>query len=569
MERTNITSTKNSDAARAAGHLKVFGVDYTHVELPDGADLYLTKHGYPWRKQLRPDMFWTDRDWFKKHSSNLFGHDHASGGSGTTYRISTKPVDGLGREIVMKWNRMAQDVPGDRDDELLFTAEFNSPFEEFALVSELRSAWQGLDARPVLTHKPLAIYVPAEHVDPWRTGRKEYRMRDIIKAHQEVPLDLYRRYAVVYEWIKGVDAQEAWRRGIIGENQMASLTLAADQDLSRLGFAVRDRKPQHIIVRTEKLSDRLVERGNRIPYALVDFELLERTPERAGMISARQRRQYLVRQAHRFEVSERRGIPPHLDAVKIFGVDYIAGPSESTGGRLWVVGRDPLLFDYFLPERWEHAPRTRLSSNDDVYQIVTKDDIHLVWKLSHVGDHPRVDPFKDVQRQMLEHGYNSPFEEVSFAIALSSAGLLTTMPRAIYEMHRASGKATPFGDQSRYNSHDDLAMPDGTPLLRRDRDYVVIWGYWNKPDEFLAAEDRDYYEPIDALKALHNGVLGHQEYMALMCRAKASMQAQGFDDLAFAGSHKLLSLDSLGSIVRDAAGQPEVRICNFETIRKI
>ena len=33
------------------------------------------------------------------------------------------------------------------------------------------------------------------------------------------------------------------------------------------------------------------------------------------------------------------------------GVDYVYGEVESTGGALWVVGRDPVLFDYFLPEK--------------------------------------------------------------------------------------------------------------------------------------------------------------------------------------------------------------------------
>ena len=550
-------------------HHTVFGVEYTHLHFDDGADLYLTEHGYPWRMMLMPEMFWTDRDWFENNSARLFGHEHPFGGSGTIYRVLTKPVDGVSRLIVMKWNRMAQDVPGHRDQDELLDAQFNSPFEEFELVTELRSAWRDLHARPVLTHKPLAIYVPAERVEPARIGRKDYVMRQIIKAHPEISLDPYRRYAVIYEWISGIDALEACRNAIINEGQMAALTLAADQDLSRLGFAVRDRKPQHIIVRTDRRSGKLIEKDNRVPYALVDFELLERTPEREGLLKAAQRKRYLVHQAHRFDLPERSDIPSHLRAVKIFGVDYVAGPTESTGGRLWVVGRDPLLFDYFLPERWEHSPRTRLSASDDVYETVTKDDIHLVWKLSHVGEHPRVDPFREPDRRILENGYNSPFEEFALAMELSKAGLRTTMPRAIYETHRESGKATPFGDQSRYVSHQDITMPGGEPILRTDRDYVVVWGYWNKPDELLADEDSDHYRPIDALRALHNGILSQKQYMDMLTGLRSSMQALGFADLSFTGSHKLLSLDSSGEIIRDENGSPEIRICNFETIRRV
>ena len=48
--------------------------------------------------------------------------------------------------------------------------------------------------------------------------------------------------------------------------------------------------------------------------------------------------------------------PEHLHAMRIFGVDYVYGDTASTGGKLWVVGHDPLLFDYFLPERWRRTP---------------------------------------------------------------------------------------------------------------------------------------------------------------------------------------------------------------------
>ena len=110
---------------------------------------------------------------------------------------------------------MAQDVPGHRDHDELLTAEFNSPFEEFALLMEMREAWCDLNAARIFTHKPLAIYVPAERVEPWRIGRKEYMMRDIIKDHSEVELDSYRRYAVIYEWVKGMDLQQACHAGIV------------------------------------------------------------------------------------------------------------------------------------------------------------------------------------------------------------------------------------------------------------------------------------------------------------------------------------------------------------------
>jgi hypothetical protein len=111
-------------------------------------------------------------------------------------------------------------------------------------------------------------------------------------------------------------------------------------------------------------------------------------------------------------------------------------------------------------------------------------------------------------------------------------------------------------------------MPDGEPILRRDRDYIVIWGYWNKPDESLAEDDRDYYQPVDALRALHTGILSDKEYMELMQTTKKKLQRIGIEDLAFNGHHKLLSIDTSGDLVRDDTGMPEVHICNFELMKR-
>ena len=53
--------------------------------------------------------------------------------------VTTKKIQGKQKDIVIKWNRMGQDIPvADRDDELM-SAEFNSPFEEFSLVMELKN----------------------------------------------------------------------------------------------------------------------------------------------------------------------------------------------------------------------------------------------------------------------------------------------------------------------------------------------------------------------------------------------------------------------------------------------
>jgi hypothetical protein len=43
----------------------------------------------------------------------------------------------------------------------------------------------------------------------------------------------------------------------------------------------------------------------------------------------------------------------------------------------------------------------------------------------------------------------------------------------------------------------------------------------------------------------------------------------GFEDLYLRGNHVLLSLNSQGKLLRDAESKPEMRICNFELLKKL
>ncbi len=45
-----------------------------------------------------------------------------------------------------------------------------------------------------------------------------------------------------------------------------------------------------------------------------------------------------------------------------------------------------------------------------------------------------------------------------------------------------------LSDGSRYEGHKNYVTPDGIPVLEKNRDYISIWGYWNGPDEKLAAK---------------------------------------------------------------------------------
>jgi hypothetical protein len=538
----------------------VFDVYYFHVQYGDGSDLYVTSYGIPFFKNLHPDRILTDREWFRKNAERLSG-------TSTTYRVRTKPVEGRSKEIVIKYNRMGQDVPGAEESNELTHAAFNSPFEEFSLVMELKGAGRAV-ASGVVTQKPLAIYVPAERHDPWRMGRKEHRMRDKIETHGEIKLDMFRPYVVVYEWIKGIDAAHAFREGLIEEERMVALTRDAEQKMAHTGFVVRDQKPHHVIIRPRRGRDLALNRRGEVLYGVVDYELLSRTPEREAYIKKVRRLHYLSKQKDRFVLQPGTALYPNLKGIAIFGVDYVYGRAESTDGALWTVGRDPGLFDYFLPERWEHTPRTKLSAHHEIYHTLTKDNIHLVWKVSKVGLLPDVDPFVEEERRILEYGFNSPFEEVSFALELSSRGIRTVYPRAIYMFGKKTAISENVFDRSRYLSHRPLRTPEGDPILRKDHSYIIIWGYWNGPDEKLAEKDGDYLEGISALSAYRNGILSRKEYIGLLRRKAERLALVGMEDLHLRGSHVLLSLNGRGELVRDEEQVPDMRICNFELLKR-
>ena len=539
--------------------ISVLGVDYHHLSLSGGDDLYVTEYGLPFIENLLPENYWMDKDWFKEHSEKLRG-------TSSLYKVTTKEIDGKSKDIVMKWNRMGQDIPGSFNLEEV-NIEFNSPFEEFALVTELRNTRYELAGR-IFTHKPLAIYVPAKHIELDRLGRKSYKMKAIISNHDDIKLHMLRNYAVIYEWIKGIDATQAFEQNFLCNSNMVQLTLESEQEAIHRGYILGDRKPHHVIVRPGKNGELARDRNGKFLYALIDFELLKRTPERKEQIRALKRKDYLEKQAHRFEDKDPSTFPSNLKPVHILGVDYVYGHVEATGGALWVVGKDPALYDYFLPEKWRDTPRIKQSVFDQVYRTTTKDNVNLVWKVSRVGELPDWDPIKYDEKRILQYGYNSPFEEIALALELTSKGIPTTYPRAIYMAASKSDMDESLCDDSRYDSHKNITTPDGEPILKKNHDYIIFWGYWNGPDELLAEKDESPCQGIDLLLSFRKGLLDEKMYQQLMQITSDKLAAVGIEDLNFRGNHILLSVDSSGELVKDHKGIPEIRICTFELLRK-
>lgn len=545
--------------------ISLLGVDYFHMKTLDGGDLYLTQMGLPFWQNLLPEN-WYAQEWFETKRERLEG-------TSTVYKVPTRRVNGVTLHLVVKWSRVGEGVPLDT---LTFNkfihAEFNSPFEEFSLLMELRKGEAGPEGIHIRTQKPLAIYMPSERLQLWQTGRSEDKIRAKIVRHPGVEIDILRQYVVLYGWVKGWDAVEAADHFKLQEQEraefLARVTCLATHELWQKGYRVVDMKPAHIILRPGRDQSLLRDRNGQLVYALVDYELLERTPEHEQSVRSANRQIYLKHMARRFEADTASPLPAHLRATNILGVDYIFGRAESTGGLLWVVGKDPDLFNYFLPERWRRTPKKKLSSHNQVFRTSTKDNINLVWRVSRMGEPPWLTHPEMNQRAVHEHGFNSPFEEFAIALGLSRRGIKTIYPRAIYMTgsNRESGQAA---DERRFMALAHLLTPDGEPILQKGRNYITIWGYWNGPDELLAAQDDRHYTAMNAKYACANKLISEKVMEELM-QSKAGRLAQcGLEDLNLKPDHLLISFDPEQKLLLDSTGKPEVRLCNFELVRRL
>lgn len=257
--------------ARDAEAISLLGVDYLRFRTSAGGDLYLTQFGVPLREHLVPQN-WYAPDWFAANRRRL-------GGTSTVYRVRTKPVRGASLDLVVRFSRVGEEVALDRLTVCNYPqAEFNSPFEEFAVVMELRAL------RPrIFLKKPLAIFVPSERLELWQTGRLESKIAAKLARHPETELDILRQYILVYGWIEQMNAVEAADAlkfaGGSRESFLAVSTRCASHDLEEHGFRMLDIKPEHIVVRLRSDGSLLRRRNGQLAYALVDYELLERFRE--------------------------------------------------------------------------------------------------------------------------------------------------------------------------------------------------------------------------------------------------------------------------------------------------
>lgn len=557
------------DALPADLRVRVFGVDYGHVQPPEGGDLYLTRYGWPNLAQLLPANWYADR-WYAQRGERL------PGSTGHAYHVLTRPEGGKRADLVVKFSRVAQDVPltiatsfpDTVPPEVLANARFNSPWEELGLVMELRRGGFGPQGLRVLTQHPLGIYAPPDEYALWQLGRSEgsFLQHDRLLAEDQenavraIELDIRRIYVVLYQWIKGMDAEASFEAGDVGAEDFHRFTPRVIGELQRSGFRVLDNKPKHFILRKSRRDGKILRgRDGHIAYALVDFELLQRTPEHHRQFKVRQRRRYWDLLRHRDESPA--VLPAHLKLTKIFGVSYVMGTGPD-GGKLWIVGHDPELWDYFSPDRWLRTPRLKLSPMNEVYRTRTRDNIHVVYRRSRVGTRPRVDPLLQRDRRIREYGFNSPFEEIAIAELLRQMGVSTTHPRAIYRTDHPTTTAEYLRDDRRFADHADLLTPEPVPepILSRNHDYYTVWDCFRGVDPHHRAGRPEARGGIDLERARDDGLLGQEECAELIEGTRRRLRRLGLADAALADHECVVTIGEGGTLCCDQEGGVEVTL---------
>ena len=340
------------------------------------------------------------------------------------------------------------------------------------------------------------------------------------------------------------------------------------------GYEIHDMKPQHIVFSSaqvdsippltpsETKKEIIHNWMNRGEYSVIDYELLYRTENHQSEFNYERRHHYLDDQRDRFIPQS---LPPHLHSIEIFNVPYVYSIAESTGGELWVVGKNPRLVDYFLPERWRSTPKVKLSENREIYLTITKDKVSLVWKVSSVGEKPEGTDSNALKK--LKHGYNSPFEEFAIALELDKLGIPVVYVRAIY---RTGTKhlLTPDSDYRKFNSHKKIIGIDGDPVLKENHLYITIRGFYNGSDAWISKKDGLFFTPYNLEKAIHYGLIDPKQAENILSKTIEKLDTVGYDGTLLNRNDILITFDPEGNLVKNTDGELEGRICNFDFISK-
>ena len=569
------TATRHIPATEmpvAGGQLiTIMGVTYLHLVPPEGGDIYLTRFGLQLEPQLRLAN-WYEKQWFKLHSHRLEG-------TSAVFRVPTRVTAGRSLQLVVKNCRVGEDVPVNTHTlEEAVQAEFNSPWEEFSLVMEMREGVFGPSDFSLRTQHPLMIYVPPESMQLWQSGRSRDKMQRIQARNPCIELDILRQYKLIYGWIPGLDVIEFLTAAGLPRERLIEAATRIDQkvtgDMRTKGYLVADMKPQHIIIAERAAHELLAPAaaGNDCAddalrgldwlidshaYSVVDYELLGRTPPHEVHARKRRRGNYLEELHRRHEDNT---LPENLKLVEIGGIPYITGPVESTGGQLWVLGKNHRLFDFFLPERWRKTALWRLSRDVEISYTITKDGVHLLWTPSRMGETVSPRTSDGTQRH-----YNAPFEVFAILRRLSERGVATVAPRAIYMT--GTTRSEPLEDPTVYDEHSEMGNKPLPPWLRADRNYLMLFGLY----AWVGEGSTDHQpvpipHPIGLEVAAEQGRLTATQAASYLSNIRVQVERAGFDAAPLTLDDLLFDLGDEEAVPLTPDGLPAVRLHDAELL---
>ncbi len=264
-------------------HIRSFGVPYIRTPDEDGGFLYVTRWGWHHLSHLRPENWFKDRKFVKEG-------ERLRGSTGTVYFFPSHPEEAAPMDLLIKVSRIAENVPGELAGEFPELtakngASFNSPFEEFGLVEELRQSNFGPSELHVRTKRPMAIYCAPRDLPSWQLGRRKSdfttheRMMVRDQAHEPDGMQVHllekRQYFSIYAWVPGLDAQAAMEQGLMSPEELEQLSVRVNGELEAKGFRILDNKPKHFILR-QRPDGRLIRHRDDLIYVQIDFELLQR-----------------------------------------------------------------------------------------------------------------------------------------------------------------------------------------------------------------------------------------------------------------------------------------------------
>ncbi|MFH1834652.1 MAG: hypothetical protein ABH851_00520 [Methanobacteriota archaeon] len=533
--------------------VEAFGVKYAHVETPY-ADLFFTRFGWPNRQCLTPENCLPTLD------PSI--ESRPLGGTGTVYYVKTKPVQGKSLEIVLKWSRFGREIPFEE----LENVYWNSPWEEFGTLMQMRESDFGDPSTRMYGQRPLEIVCPKREVAAWSLGRQNWifdsKARHLAQDQvgrstaESVTLEPTRNYALIYGWEGGKDIFQWGTELGWPDEKMLNLSNEVAELMDAKGFQMLDQKPSNFVLRVRD-GEPLRRRDGRLVAAVIDHELLLEKPEhRVGRMKKR-RLEYFRHLAHVMDTGQPTELADNERSVTYEGVPYVFGGLEPSDAVLGVVGRDRYLLDYFRPEAWANSPSTGISHGFDLRHVRTKDGVHIAVQTSRFG----LDPQNEYPSQLPEDiKFNDPMREVAIAQKLREKGVNTVHPRALVLTNPEVGRTILEGGQLDL----DVLQPGQAQ---------IIWGYWKGIDPLEGYKESSNWGHVDLEYARDTliggeGVISKALYEELLGTSREKLIELGVHADEIQPYQLVMTFNDQGELVMGRESKPKILygIDNFKAV---